>query len=664
MLGIKPFIQETVQALSPSELRLLAETLRIDLRGCENREDIERVLTSLVCLDQETSLGTFLSWLRSATSQQQNIKMILSRKSHFTNTFIPTTTETNSQQSDSNEQVEDLHVDDEIKQQLNELEVIEASFKKTERLVHTGSPSFEKLKQFLMELAMLRGKEQSMRVFLIRRVHTLQKQYDHLQDQLSHCRAQLEFFVEGFTNLRKRHDALLNNAIRMKAENETAQELFIGMSGHDCYFELLMHNTLTNQMQRIDKMNRKITEAENSLESAAERCKKFEAQISKLKHERGDARKNAICLKRQLRVCKMHLRRLQGGIDGLYFRDQAVILRQSVATLVGLLREAVEKDTKSPKQILSKEVLKVLYQVLTPTDHKLAFQNELSLRDGENIDLKQPRVIQRQRSVDIDEVIKGVLLVEVGTSTYGGECAKKLGEKLNYLPIDLEKALVQFQQIEEEKIGKEQDVDLTSDSFQLLENESLPITIRAPAPSLEAYNDTLQKHIVNLMTTQSKRGFVLFNWPFSTRDVNLLIATGLSVDCVIILESLSADTLNLQGLGCIMHSIKPTTFTADRMNAVLEILEQQKRHKVAPVVHWDELTCCNNERLALWTEEIHMLCHLEQEKRKQKSLLEPAVGFKLNTTTSKKSTIKSKNPTRSLSKAKETVITKGRLAKK
>ncbi|KAK1933880.1 hypothetical protein P3T76_011644 [Phytophthora citrophthora] len=87
MLGIKPFVQESVQTLPPAQLRLLAETLRIDLRGCEDRGDIERVLTSLVCLDQDTSLGVFLAWLRS-TSQQKN-GILSSKKPQFNHTFLP-----------------------------------------------------------------------------------------------------------------------------------------------------------------------------------------------------------------------------------------------------------------------------------------------------------------------------------------------------------------------------------------------------------------------------------------------------------------------------------------------------------------------------------------------------------------------------------------------
>ncbi|KAG6952604.1 hypothetical protein JG687_00012908 [Phytophthora cactorum] len=253
MLGIKSFVQDSVQALPPSQLRLLAETLRIDLRGCEDRGDIERVLTGLVCLDQDTSLGVFLSWLRSADLQQQKNGILASKKPTFNNTFLPAIRNDNQQ----SERAKEHHLDDEIKQQLSELKALEASFKKAERRVHTGSPSFEKLKQFLMELTILRAKEQTARAFL-------------------------------------RHDALLTDATRMKAENESAQEIFVSMSAHDCYFEQLLRNTLRQQMRDNDEMKRKLQQAHEGLDAAAQKRRELEDQISQLKQERGDARKDAL----------------------------------------------------------------------------------------------------------------------------------------------------------------------------------------------------------------------------------------------------------------------------------------------------------------------------------------------------------------------------------
>ncbi|EEY58633.1 uncharacterized protein PITG_10743 [Phytophthora infestans T30-4] len=718
MLGIKAFVQESVHALPPSQLRLLAETLRVDLRGCEDRRDIERVLTGLVCLDQDTSLGVFLAWLRSADLQQHKNA---SKKQTFNNTFLPAITETRPTNQQS-ERVKDHHLDDEITQHLRELEALEASFKKAERLVHTGSPSFEKLKRFLMELTLLRAKEQSARVFLVQQVSVLKQQHADMRAEVLHSRAQLDFFVEGFTNLRKRHDALLTDATRMKAENESAHEIFVSMSAHDCFFEQLMRNTLRQQMRDNDEVTRRLQQATEDLDAAARKRRELEDQIAQLKQERGGARKDAYCFKRQLRVCKTRMRRLQtGGGDGSFFRDQAVELRQTVATLLGLLRDAVVRDTKSPKQALSKEALRILHQVLTPKiklpeseAHFTRFHGNQEPASGE-IDPTQPRVVYRQATLDIDEVVKGVLLVE-GSS----------------------------------------------------------------------YASALQKHVSALMAAQNKRGFVMYNWPFSSRDVHLLTAIGLPVDSVINLEVIesaptssssiatSASTLaatstptpalkpktptvttkappvsgsnsrskapvvsstvrgkvsptkptaaskspvkpatrtaapsaaksratsptrgtkatiatpntpskpktptvpltpvksgtsssqlkpeatkvvkkiptaasSLQGLGGILQSVAPAAFPAERVDAILRILEQQKRCRLAPVIRWDEATRHTNEMLAMWAEEVHMLVHLEQESRKPQKAPPTAAAIPAKTTPSQseRATVAAKSP--------------------
>ncbi|GMF36041.1 unnamed protein product [Phytophthora fragariaefolia] len=852
MLGIKSFVQESVQALPPVQLRLLAETLRIDLRGCDDRNDIERVLTGLVCLDQDTSLGVFLAWLRSADLQQHKNGILASKKPKFNNTFLPViSTSSNNQDSktDSKERVKDHHLDDEIKQQLTELEALETSFKKAERLVHTGSPSFEKLKQFLLELTILRAKEQTTRAFLVRQVNVLKEQHEEMRAEMLHSRAQLDFFVEGFTNLRKRHDALLVDATRMKAESETTQDIFVSMSAHDCYFEQLMRNTLWQQRRENEDLKRHLQQARDDLDAAAQKRKELEAQISQLKQERGDARKDAYCYKRQLRVCKARMRRIQhagGGVDGSFFRDQAVELRQTVATLVGLLRDSVVRDTKSPKQTLSKEALRILRQVLAPSVSSSknestsprpyrGYDNQQE-PESEEIDPTQPRVIQRHTSQDIDEVIRGVLLVEGATPTDGAQCASIMSEKLKYLPVDLKQTLAQLRQDEETQaqvareeeqrqleILREQQQQLTQSEGQGTDGRSdtsavvtilptkvapqaaapssTPATPAAPRPppTLETYVGQLKNHVSNLMEAQGKRGFVMYNWPFARRDVNLLTAMGLPVDSVINLEIVGgvqphpptpaaipavtpaakpipstpaapakpktpaiatkssttssstrgkapgptpstrgkaspvkavaaskspakpvgrsaaptaaakpraasptrpaavsskkpassasaspskprtpsvpstpakpgssssqlkptlAETTKvvkkvptaasaLQGLGGILQPVGPAAFPAERVNAILEVLEQQKRRKLAPLVKWDEATRRTNEVLAMWAEEVHMLVHLEQESRKPQKAVPTSSPTKSTTSTSPK---RAASPSKSSSK--------------
>ncbi|KAL3666367.1 hypothetical protein V7S43_008618 [Phytophthora oleae] len=801
MLGIKPFVQESVQALPPAQLRLLAETLRIDLQGCEDRGDIERVLTGLVCLDQDTSLGIFLAWLRSTGRQKNGI--LASKKPQFNHTFLPAISSDNQAKP---ERVKDHHLDDEIKEKLSELDILEASFKKAERLVHTGTPSFEKLKQFLLELTVLRAKEQAARAFLVRQVSVLKQQHEEMRAEMLHSRAQLDFFVDGFSNLRKRHDALLADATKMKAENETAQEIFISMSAHDCHFEQLMRSTLYNQLEDNEEMKKKLQKSHEELDRADETRKQLEEHVSQLKNERGDARKDAYCYKRQLRVCKRRMEKLQTG-DGSFFRDQTMMLRQAVAALLGLLRDAVVRDTKLPKQNLSKEALRLLHQVLTPKvseveaeSHRFRGNQE---PESEEVEATQPRVVHRQTSLDIDEVIKGILLVEGATPTDAAECARIMSEKLKYLPIDLKQTLVQLQD-DENRVREEeqrklqllleaqqaqsegQGTDGKSDTSPVPPQVSTSTLAEDQPPlTLEMCAGALTKHVLELMAAQGKRGFVMYNWPFSSRDVNLLTALGLSIDSVINLEivgtSTPAPTLTatptpvvpappvspkpktpatskvappssrgksppvtstargktsptkptaaskspaksttrtaskpvskprtssptrsvasptkaltspskpktptpvtpgsstsqlkaktevpkvakkiptaasvLQGLGGILHSVGPAAFPIERANTILQVLEQQKRLKLAPVVRWDEDTRRTNEMLAMWAEEVHMLVHIEQESRKPKKVEIPTPAASDTTTSPKRATSPSRATARTSTTAPKT----------
>ncbi|POM74449.1 Hypothetical protein PHPALM_8588 [Phytophthora palmivora] len=455
--------------------------------------------------------------------------------------------------------------------------------------------------------------------------------------------------------------------------------------------------------------------------------------------------------------------RQTGGADGSFFRDQTVALRQTVATLLGLLRDAVVRDTKSPKQTLSKEALRILHQVLTPSISVLenetpSFRSNQVEPENEEIDPTQPRVVHRQTSLDVDEVIKGVLLVEGSTPTDAAECARIMGEKLKYLPVNLKQTLTQLQQDKENQAQAEREEEQRKLQLVLqqkqLQSEGqgtdgqsditsttsiLPATAQVnpaatssgirPTPTLEVYVDALKKYLSDLMTAEGKRGFVMYNWPFSTRDVNLLTAMGLPIDSVINLEIVQKSSLSstpippptvatpavftpaakpktpvtttkatplssnssrpkapvvssaargktsptkptaasksppkpntratsksraspvkvpptsaskpktptvpstpvnpgssssqlqsksseaakivkkvptaasaLQGLGGLVHSVGPATFPVERVNAILQVLEQQKRCKLAPVIQWDDNTRRTNEMLAI-----------------------------------------------------------------
>ncbi|TYZ62229.1 hypothetical protein PybrP1_002090 [[Pythium] brassicae (nom. inval.)] len=637
MLALKAFVLESVQELDDAKLQLLSETLRIDLRGCNDRRDVERVVTGLVCLDQDTSLGVFLSWLRTASESSGQA----SKKDAFYNTFVPAIAPLdqqllqqrhhkprNREEAAPEEQVKAHHLDEEIEARLAELQLHETEFKAAERAVHSGTPAFDKMKQFLVKLTVLRAKEEETRRFFVKQNALLKQQHREMREEALHTRGQLDFFVDGFTNLRLRHDALLAKSTQMHAESEAAQELFLSLSADESHFAAVMAHTLSDQRAQNLALQVRVDAATETIRALEAKQTQLTDTISQLKQARGDAKKDAHCYKRQLRNCKRKLTALgQASTDCVYFRSQAVNLRQAFAGLLGYLRESILRDTKSPKPTLSKEALRIIHQALSGPKSK------------QNADLKG----------DLDEAVRGVLLLG-GAEGESAQCASILGAKFKYAPIDVREALVSFE-----------------------------------AAAL-SYQSELQRHIRDEMQRRHARGFVLFNWEFTVRDANLLIALGFPVDSIADLQNDRASSVARQsgahavavavadkaersasanrkreesdasakladfpiaresgaysarkavaekkvatkvdrkaafkGMLHLYRQVAPATFPEERVQRILEALEQQRAQRAAvPPVQWDEASARTSELLAMFAEDIHTVLFTEQESRKPK----------------------------------------------
>ncbi|KAJ0392531.1 hypothetical protein ATCC90586_010783 [Pythium insidiosum] len=365
MLELKAFVQETVHALEDTQLRLLSETLRVDVRGCDNRADIERIVTGLLCLDQDTSLGTFLTWLRTRDTSRSSL---VAKKTTFANTFVPTVSPRRGAASPPRSpaphqlepsaplgnQINDHHLNEEISQRLQELRLLERDFKDAERSVHSGVPSFEKLKAFLLKLTRLRSMEEEVRRFFIRQSELLTERHDQMKAETLHTRSQLDFFVDGFTNLRHRHDELLEKSTQMKAENEALQETLLAMTANESHFAEILHRTLLVQLQEKEELQRQLRGAREHIDQLQGKQRELEKLISRLKQERGDAQKDAACYKRQLqRVKKKAQLAASDDPDAVYFRQQATQLRAMLQSFFTLFRESIVRDTKSAKQAVT-----------------------------------------------------------------------------------------------------------------------------------------------------------------------------------------------------------------------------------------------------------------------------------------------------------------------
>lgn len=566
MLALKAFVQESVQGLGDAELQLLSETLRIDLRGCDGRRDIERVVTGLVCLDQDTALGVFLSWLRTSSDSSS----AHTKTKPFHNTFVPTIAPLDQQQQHHHhmpldrpeDQVKDHHLDDEIETRLAELQLLETEFKSAERVAHAGTPSFDKMKQFLVKLTVLRAKEEETRRFFIKQNALLKQQRSEMREETLHTRSQLDFFVDGFTNLRLRHDALIEKSTQMHAESEIAQEIFLSMSTHESHFAAIMAHTLEDQRAKNLALQARFDAAEDTIRALEEKQLELVNKISQLKHARGDAQKDAHCYKRQLRVCKRKMASMeQASTDCVYFRAQAMNLRQSFASLLGYLRESVLRDTKTPKQALSKEALRIIHHAVNGSAAASPERSASSSDSAMNANTREgtqetaegdaaadvlPKVVKRaaESKRDLDEAVRGILLLG-GADGESAQCASVLSAKFKYAPIDVGDALEQFEKAEREKhrqqqIGESNDAMApTSEAMAQTTEKSVPGTPASPARPLliESYQEELTNHIQDEMQNRGARGFVLFNWEFTARDANRFIALGFPIDSIIELQS-------------------------------------------------------------------------------------------------------------------------------
>lgn len=574
MATLKPFVQQAVRELELPQLQLLSETLRVDLRGCDDRADIERILTGLLCLDQDSSLGVFLGWWLQLNQRQH----ASGRRKSFQTTFVPAISpiEGGNQFSPiaktqepakipEEDRVAEHHLDYEISERLKDLEILERDFKLAERGVHTGSPSFDKLKCFLVALAQLRNKEEETRRFMLRQAKLLRAQHDDMQRETLHTRGQLDFFVAGFSNLRQRHDALLEKATRLAAENESAHALFVEMSAEDAHFALLATNTLHKQLADLQELRDQVQDRDEQLVREQAKQEELMKTISSLKQQRGDARKDAHCYKQQLRICKSRMKSMeQSERDASILRQQSNELRNGVVNLLSThLRDAIQRDTKSAKQSLSKEALKIIQHITTnhSVDPPIGSADRGNFEDSDKGILAQRQsrkrpLISRQRDADSDvnapisdvnqghiskrqhiqqqdltDVIKGVVLVG-GDATDTVKYAMMLSGRLKYLAVDVAATIEKIRVHEEQNDSSSLSSSSTSSTPGLQPSLAPDATV-----SLIARFSTQLGAVVRVqLESEQKRGFVLHNWQFTSVDVDFLKAGGLSIDSIIDLQ--------------------------------------------------------------------------------------------------------------------------------
>lgn len=331
MAGLKAWLQDAVAALCVADVHLLAETLRIDRRGCEDRHELARVIVNLVGLDHDSALGRFLAWFHTERGVQSPSPL----------TFFPARVPTSSHHAASLDDA--CHTV--LQTHLNEVHELETAVKAAERRVHTGAPGFQNLQQFFGHLTAVRDAEARTRGVLVRQVEQLETQCQELDATCVHLRAQVAFFVEGFTNLRRRHDALLTRAIRWIAESESAQAVWMAMSGHDGAWAHVLATTLRQEGQRTADVTRRLLYAEQAVEHARVQQRALATRVEELHRARQAAVVKTCCSKWQLESWKKRNRRLDAVRKlEVAARHDKRGLQRVLASLLDGFYEAVERD--------------------------------------------------------------------------------------------------------------------------------------------------------------------------------------------------------------------------------------------------------------------------------------------------------------------------------
>ena len=112
------------------------------------------------------------------------------------------------------------------------------------RTVHQGFPAYEKIKQFLLNLTWLRAKEIECRELLLNKNKKVVEKNEFLVQQDLHNRKQIEFFVDGFSKLRKRHDDLIERSSQLSAFDSACHSMYLEMAGTEQHFAKCLSNNL------------------------------------------------------------------------------------------------------------------------------------------------------------------------------------------------------------------------------------------------------------------------------------------------------------------------------------------------------------------------------------------------------------------------------------
>ncbi|KAF1322544.1 Elmo domain-containing protein b, partial [Globisporangium splendens] len=146
--------------------------------------------------------------------------------------------------------------------------------------------------------------------------------------------------------------------------------------------------------------------------------------------------------------------------------------------------------------------------------------------------------------MDLDEAMRGIFLLG-GSEGESEKCAVILSSKLKYVPIDARSILLRFEEAERQR-RLQQALELVRVTEGGSGDPLAGVTISMANPDIgdtekplqiDSYQLEVKQYIEEEMKARGARGFVLFNWEFTTYDANQLIGMGFPVDSIIDLQT-------------------------------------------------------------------------------------------------------------------------------
>lgn len=528
IMSLKAYIQEVLSPLSDGELRAVSSTLHIKIETVEeSRVDLTRKIANLAALDSDTSLGVLLSWChlekKGIKNSTANDDLYQKQTVSFVPSFLPKMSGT---QESSNSKFKNNNVlDTDIAATIVEIDELEIKFKKMEHSLHQGVPSYEKVKNFQQHLTWLRTKETNLRLSLIEKNIRLTLDKNTVTALENETRNQLEFFITGYTKLRKRHDHLLFKTSTLSALDGICSDIYLSLAASECAFSSLMENTVHKTMKAHDEMKMKLNVGSEKVAHMEATFNALETKYKSEKTHRLVMQKSAGVTTLQLRKTRIQLKAaLVESSDSLYIRSHLSALKRHVLSSLDVAREEAYSALKSVKN--KKLDPLILGRAFRPFFPILKLSHIAYLEPKSTKNNAYMRYVHSKKvtiKMDTARVIRGIILVGIEYSGRRTQ-AELISNRFGHVAIDMDKLFT----------GETELLNSTEEEFPEDEEKDL-----LPQEIVKGEKVVFDINIVLQRLRQPdcmSRGWILFNWEFTKKECDLMIGSSLPLDLVLFLE--------------------------------------------------------------------------------------------------------------------------------